>query len=394
MNVLVISHMYPSTSNMVMGIFVHKIVKKLIEKGCNVKVICPVPYVPYLLKDVARFKKFYTIPKQDIIDGVEVLYPRYIDFPKGLFLENSGYFMYWGIKKTIKELRKTFKFDIIHAHMAIPVGFSAMLLNKIYKVPLVVTIHGQDFQYTIQKNEACRRNEFKVLSFSDSIITVSNKLKNIVKSESFINKVSVINNGINPEELDLDDNECRYINSRVLLSVASLIKTKGIDINLKAVSKLIKKYPDIKYYVIGGGEEEANLKNLAEELHIKDSVVFLGRLPHKEVMKYMGKSSIFVLPSWQEGFGIVYIEAMAHGKPVVAVRGEGIEDVIVHGENGFLVEPRDVDDVVKVLDFILENAEKAAEIGVNARKIVMNNYTWQRNAEKTIDIYKSLINKN
>lgn len=394
MNVLVISHMYPSTSNMVMGIFVHKIVKKLIEKGCNVKVICPVPYVPYLLKDVARFKKFYTIPKQDIIDGVEVLYPRYIDFPKGLFLENSGYFMYWGIKKTIKELRKTFKFDIIHAHMAIPVGFSAMLLNKIYKVPLVVTIHGQDFQYTIQKNEACRRNEFKVLSFSDSIITVSNKLKNIVKSESFIDKVSVINNGINPEELDLDDNECKYIDSRILLSVASLIKTKGIDINLKAVSKLIKKYPDIKYYVIGGGEEEANLKNLAEELHIKDSVVFLGRLPHKEVMKYMGKSSIFVLPSWQEGFGIVYIEAMAHGKPVVAVRGEGIEDVIVHGENGFLVEPQDVDDVVKVLDFILENAEKAAEIGVNARKIVMNNYTWQRNAEKTIDIYKSLINKN
>lgn len=395
MNVLVVSHMYPSSSNMVMGIFVHKIVRKLMEKGCNVKVVCPVPYVPNMLKNNDRFNKFYSIPDRDNIEGVEVYYPRYIDFPGGLFLEKSGYFMYLGIKSTVERIHRDFKFDVIHAHTVIPVGFSAMLLNEKYKVPVVVTIHGQDFQYTINKNEACRRNEFKVLKYADSIITVSNKLKNIIKDESFINKVTVINNGINPEELDIDEDiKYDFDGSRTLLSVSSLIKTKGIDISLKAVARLVEKYPDLKYYIIGSGEEENNLKKLAEELNITDNVVFLGRLPHKEVMQYMSRASMMVLPSWLEGFGIVYIEAMAHGKPVIAVRGEGIEDVIVDGENGFLVEPKDVDDVVKVLSFILDNPDKAKKVGTKAKEIVMNNFTWLRNAEKTIGIYDNLIKKN
>jgi teichuronic acid biosynthesis glycosyltransferase TuaC len=395
MNVLVISHMYPSSSNMVMGIFVHKIVKKLIEKGCNVKVVCPVPYVPYVLKDNYRFKKFYSIPLKDNIDGVEVYYPRYLDFPRGLFLENSGYFMYWGIKNTIERISREFKIDVIHAHTVIPVGFSAMLLNEKYNVPVVVTIHGQDFQYTISKNEACRRNEFKVLGYSDSIITVSNKLKNIIKEESFIDKVTVINNGINPEEFEVDEDiECEFDSSRTLLSVSGLIKTKGIDINLRAVSKLKEKYPDIKYYIIGSGEEENYLRRLTEELNLVNNVIFLGRLPHKEVMKYMAKAGVLVLPSWLEGFGIVYIEAMAHGLPVIAVRGQGIEDVIIDGENGFLVEPKNVDDVVRVLSCILDNPDKAKDVGLRAKEIVLNNFTWLRNAEKTINIYENLIRKN
>lgn len=269
-----------------------------------------------------------------------------------------------------------------------------MLINKIYKVPLTVTIHGQDFQYTIFKNKACRKNEFRVLNYTDSIITVSNKLKNIIKGESFINKVQVINNGVNPEELDIDEHmRCSFNSSKAVLSVSSLIKTKGIDINLKAISELVKKYPDIKYYIIGSGEEEGYLKRLTEELKIENNVVFLGRLPHREVMKYMSKVSVFVLPSWVEGFGIVYIEAMAHSKPVIAVRGEGIEDVITDGENGFLVGSKNVDDVVKVLSFILDNPDRAESIGKRARETVINNFTWLRNAEKTIDLYNNLLKK-
>lgn len=389
-NVLVISHMYPSSANGVLGIFVHKQVQKLIEEGCKVKVICPVPYVPSFLGVSDKLKAYIQIPKSAVIDGVEVFYPRYIEFPRGLFLQNSGFFMYLGIKKIIKEIHKNFKFEVIHAHTAIPVGFSAMLASKKYKCPFVVTIHGQDFQYTINKNDKCKKNVYRVLEEADSVITVSTKLKNVIKEDKLREKIAVINNGINPEEygiIDCTKSEKDY----VILSVSSLIKTKGIDLNIKAISILVKKYPNVKYYIVGDGEEIKNLKKLVNDLSLNDNVVFFGRLPHSEAIKFMGKCELFSLPSWQEGFGIVYIEAMNNGVPVIGVKGQGIEDVIVHKENGFLVEPHSIEDLVTTVEYILNNKEEAIRIGEEGRRTVLTEYTWRRNAQKTIDIYNSII---
>lgn len=389
-NVLVISHMYPSSANGVLGIFVHKQVQKLIKEGCKVKVICPVPYVPSFLGISEKLRAYIEIPKTAMIDGVEVFYPRYIEFPRGYFLQYSGFFMYLGIKKMIKEIHKTFKFDVIHAHTAIPVGFSAMLLSNKYKCPFVVTIHGQDFQYTINKNDKCRKNVYRVLEKANSVITVSTKLKNVIKEDKIREKIVVINNGINPEEYtDIDSTKSEK--DYVILSVSSLIKTKGIDLNIKAMSILAKKYPNIKYYIAGDGEEEKNLKKLVNDLSLSENVVFLGRLPHAEAIKFMAKCNIFSLPSWQEGFGIVYIEAMNNGVPVIGVKGQGIEDVIRDKENGFLVEPHSVEDLVRTIEDILNNKEKATEVGEEGRKSVLSEYTWRRNAQKTIDIYNSII---
>ena len=177
----------------------------------------------------------------------------------------------------------------------------------------------------------------------------------------------------------------------VILSVSSLIKTKGIDLNIRAVSILAKKYPNIKYYIAGDGEEAKNLKKLVNDLSLNENVVFLGRLPHEEAIKFMAKCNIFSLPSWQEGFGIVYIEAMNNGVPVIGVKGQGIEDVIIDKENGFLVEPHRVQDLVKTIEYILNNKEEARRVGEEGRKTVLSEYTWRRNAQKTIDIYNSVV---
>ncbi|MHC6180708.1 glycosyltransferase [Clostridium sp. JNZ X4-2] len=390
-NVLVISHMYPSPFNSVLGIFVHKQVQKLISEGCKVKVICPVPYVPAFLGVIKKYKSYIDIPSTTVLDGVEVFYPRYIEFPRGIFLQYSGFFMYLGIKKTVDKLYKNFKFNVIHAHTAIPVGFSSMLLDRKYKVPFVVTIHGQDFQYTIKKNNICRKNVFKVLKAADKIITVSNKLKNVITEKYLLNKTAVINNGINPEEYIIDE-QIELRGEYVMLSVSALIKTKGIDLNIKALSKLVKKYPGIKYYIIGGGEESKNLKKLVEALDLDKNVIFLGKLPHSEVIKYMSsKCDVFSLPSWQEGFGIVYIEAMNSGIPVIGVRGQGIEDVIKDRENGFLAEPHDVDDLANIIDYILSHKSEARKVGLNGENTVLSEFTWLRNAQKTIDIYDEIM---
>lgn len=391
MKILVISYMYPSPANKVLGIFVHKQVQKLIENNCEVRVICPVPYLPKILSLNKKWEWYYKIPKKDIIDGVEVYYPRYLDFPKGLFLQNSGYFMYLGIKNTIQKLYKEYKFDIIHSHAVLPVGYAGMLVNKKYNIPHVITVHGKDFQYTLFKNKKCKENILKTLKSADKIVAVSNKLRNVITDARIKEKIVVINNGINLQEHEVHNGTIENEDIDMLSISFSLIKTKGIDINIRAVSIIKLKYPNFKYYIIGSGDEENNLKELVVELKLEKNVVFLGTLNHEEAMKYMDKCKVFSLPSWLEGFGIVYIEAMSHSKPVIAIRGQGIEDVIVDGVNGFLLEAKNYEKVANVVLELMENPLKAKMIGACGKKTVLEGLTWNKNAQKNIEIYRNII---
>jgi hypothetical protein len=397
MKVLVLSHMYPSSFNFLSGIFVHEQVKELIRQGCEIKVVSPVPLSFFPLNKISsKWYRYSKVPFREVRDGVEVYYPRYVAFPRDVFFASSGLRMYWGIRKLIRQLYESFRFDIIHAHVALPDGYAAMLVSKELKKPFVVTIHGQDLQHTIYKGHGCRKSLSRVFENADIVITVSGKLKRVAEVEiGFSDKIRVINNGINKNRIEqialLAKNTGTCGNEKIILSVSNLIKTKGIDFNLLALSRLLPKYPDVKYLVIGDGPEKGSLLDLSEKLGIIRNVEFLGKQPNDEVIRYMCNADIFSLPSWSEGFGIVYLEAMACGKPVIACQGEGIEDVIEDGETGFLVRPQDVDSLAEVLEFLLNNPQKARDVGEKAKKHVMENYTWEKVASKIISVYQEVI---
>ncbi len=399
MKVLVISHMYPSAQNSAYGIFIHKQVRALIDQGCAIKVISPVPYAPWPLPILKKkWKAYSAIPHQDFIEGVEVYYPRYLEFPRSYLLEHSGFFMYRGIRKLVRKLHRDFQFELIQAHVALPDGHAAFLLKDEYHLSTVVTIHGQDFQSTMHKGKKCKDRLFQVLKGTDKIITVSTKLKNIVKDEPFPSKITVINNGIDlkdckPVQVENLKPELKLTEELKIVSVSNLKKTKGLDLNLQALSRLIPKYPELKYYIVGDGEERQSLESLVAELDLRKQVVFLGKLAHPEAMSQIAQGDIFCLPSWQEGFGVVYLEAMAQGVPVIGVRGEGIEDVIIHGQNGLLVRPQNVEDIVQALDSLLSSPEYAKSLAKAGRNTVTNGFTWSHNARSTISIYKSLLAK-
>lgn len=396
MKILVLSHMYPSIFNNVYGIFVHEQVKALIDLGIEVKVISPVPWAPFPINIISeKWKKYSLIPKYENRENVSVWYPRYITFPKALFLQSSGERMYKGTKILVTKIYQDFKFDLIHAHVALPDGYAAMKLSKELNVPYILTIHGQDLQQTLFKNEQCIENILKVIGSANKIILVSNKLKKIIKefNDDKNNKFKVIANGVNFNNISnkkvkktIDDRV------RVILSVSNLKETKGIDLNLKAFSMLIEKYPNLKYLIVGDGPERKKLETLTEDLGINEKVEFLGMLSHENVLKKMDDVDIFSLPSWNEAFGVVYIEAMANGKPVIGCKGEGIEDYVDDEETGLLVNPKDVDSLAQAMDFLLSNPDKAKDIGERARKLVMENYTWEKNAEKTIKVYQEVLN--
>jgi glycosyltransferase involved in cell wall biosynthesis len=396
MKVLVLSHMYPSVFNEMNGIFVHEQVKALAAKGVEVQVVSPIPWAPFPFKYLSsKWKAYEAIPDKSIQEGIEVWHPRYITFPRAWLFASSGKRMYYGIRNLVTKIYQEFQFDLIHAHVALPDGYTGMNIAQEYKKPFIVTIHGQDLYITINRNKNCKLALKKVFKSANKIITVSSKLKKIaVNNIGYNDKTMIIGNGISSNKIITKKNNIFHksnANDINILSVSYLIKRKGIDFNLKAFAKLISKYPNLKYQIIGDGPEKNCLKKLATNLGIDERVEFLGRLAHKEVLKYMAKADIFSLPSWNEGFGVVYIEAMAQGKPVIGCRGEGIEDFVEDGKTGMLVKPKDVDSLVEVLDFLLDCPNKARDIGERARKFIKENYTWEKNAEKTMKVYREVI---
>lgn len=397
--VLVISHMYPSPIDMVYGIFVHKQVMELQRQGCEVRVINPVPIAPFpinLFK--TKWRKFNKLKDRSFIDGVKIYHPKFFIMPGLILYHYSGLFMYYGIKKVIKKIYREFNFNLIHAHTALPDGFAGAIIKIKYNKPLIVTIHGIDLYDTIYRNKKCLEAVKKVLIEANKVICVSSKLKKIA-AEQLNNreKAIVIGNGVDSASAKMSitkvfkHNQDSIEKKVIILSVAELIKRKGLDINIKAISYIKNKYPKIQYFIIGEGPEESNLLKLRERLGLNDTVHFLGKLPHEEVIRYMAQADVFSLPSWNEAFGVVYIEAMALGIPVIACRGEGIEDVIYSGENGILVTPKDVEDLTVKLDFLISKPEKAQSIARKGQALVLNKYTWEENAKKTIALYSEVL---
>ena len=392
--------MYPSIANELNGLFIHHQVSELVKQGCNIRVISAIPWVPFPLIFLSKkWLKYSKVPKRSFLEGVEVYYPRYLAFPRSLFFKSSGFRMFLGIKNLIEKIYESFKFDLIHVHVSLPDGYAGMRIAAKYKKPLILNIHGQDFQRIIFKNRRCREKVRQVTHFSRKTICVSSKLKNIGEQLLKIdkNKLIVINNGIDLNIITrCYDRKIydEYKDKRLLLSISNLINIKGIDYNIRAMARLLKKHHNLIYFIIGDGKERYSLEKLAKDLNINSNVKFLGYLGYRKTMEYISICDVFSLPSWEEGFGVVYLEAMAHGKPVIACKDQGISDIIKDGENGLLIKPKNVEMLVEAIDFLISNPKKAQKIGDRGRKMVLNNYTWEKNVQKTIKIYNEVLGSN
>lgn len=387
MNVLIISHMYPNSFNENNGIFVHKQVKSMREEfpDINVKVVSPVPYTPLIFTLFStKYKKYYDIPQKAILDGIEVYYPRAIFLPRNIDFKSEGHKVYKGIKKTVRNIYKDFKFDIIHAHVALPDGYGAMLLNESYNKPLFVTIHGQDMNYTVNFSEECKKRVMEVLDTSYKSIFVSNKLKkDAMKYSDLGENYVVIPNGVDEKDILVEKNDQireEFKNKRYILTAGNLIQTKGINYAIEAFARIHKQHEDLVLVIIGQGQERENLVELARNKGIEHKVIFKGKLPHKELMQYMKECYFFILPSYKEGFGVVYIEAMAQGKVAIGCKGQGIEDVIENMVDGILVNPKDVDDLAVKMEYVINNDDSRFNMELLAKDKIITKYTWKKSA--------------
>lgn len=333
------------------------------------------------------------------IKGIEVIRPRYLpDRWEILQKDSAGLPQAWQSNPWAKLAILPFFLihtvavaywsrdcDIIHAQWTIS-GASVWITRWFHRCPYVVTIHGSDI-FKAARMWLPKIITKRVLSGANKVIAVSQALVDNVTLLGIKQKnIEVISNGVNLELFSYDPATKR---EPIILFVGSLIHRKGIDILLNAFSKLLIDLPLYNLVIVGEGILKDYLKFIAKDLGISDKVIFTGFQTQEQVHLWMQKAKVFVLPSIEEGQGVVLLEALASGTPCVGSKVGGIPDVI-KPDFGRLVEPSEPIALNQALLEVI-NSPDWEMMSLNARRQAENKYKWPRIVEKIINVYKHAL---
>jgi len=376
MNILVIGHygLYRHLS----ASFVHQQAKTYGELGHNVRVLIPIP-----LGKAFNKKKFGPGFFRTEADGIQLNYLRYASFSNigKRHINNKSAVL--ALRPHLKKLFSDFTPDVIHAHtLGLDSGIGAWL-KKRFGCPLVVTTHGSDAFVPFNSGKKEHLRHFA--KGADTVVCVSSLLERTVRDSGVSEPTEVILNGFRVNEV-----RSRPKDPLTIVQAGYLVARKKADITIRAVALLKRDYPDIKLKIIGNGTEEQRFRELASTLGVSENVIFTGYLSNPELLAEMSSATFFVMPSINEGFGIVYLEAMANHCVTIGTEGEGIADLIRHGENGFLVPAGDIDETERVMRDVFENRENYAALRERGRQDARA-LTWARNAQTVEEIYFELL---
>lgn len=278
--------------------------------------------------------------------------------------------------------------DVIHAHFVIHAHICKRVLQK-YHIPFVITEHWSKMNYASLDKSVLKRCE--AYQWADKVICVSKALSDSLKTKLGVDSI-VINNMVSDKFFDqaplIQDSKERVFFK--LVSIGSLVHIKGYDLIINALQNCNYR-EKCQLSIIGGGPEEANLQALIEQCQLQDRVFLLGTKTPEEVSSLIMESDCFILASRRETFGIVYIEAMAKGKPVIATICGGPES-FVNESNGILIPVEDVDATANAIDYMVENLDKFD--GSAIREFCYNNFSEESITQQIVAVYQEVINNN
>lgn len=287
--------------------------------------------------------------------------------------------------------------DLILAHSVTWAGYAASLIKDRYKVPYLVAEHRSFFvwstpearqivrSYHLPFFEAAYKNCHTVVPVSESLMKGIGHLMPWVED-----KALVIPNMIR-EDMFLPPDKPRNNHPLVFFWAGRLEHVKGIDLLLEAVHLLERKVKtDFRVRLAGKGSLRTELELQSEKLGLSGKVVFLGRITRKEMQKEMQEANCFVLPSRYEAFGVVLIEAMASGLPVIATRSGG-PDTIVTKENGLLVDPEDAPQLAGALEEMIKNYKFWS--GENIRSSTLAHYGQTAVMKKYHELFQQILHQ-
>ena len=387
------------------GVYIKHLSKALADEGHRVDVISGPPY-PHLDENVRLIKMpsldlyhpdhlFRPEKARDLLNPINMY--EFFNVCTGSFPEpfTFGERVYSYLKKHKNE------YDIVHDNQCLSYGIGR-LARKV--MPTIVTIHHpitvdrqEDYKVakTIrQKFRVYRwytfiRMQLKVARQFSHIITVSEFTKKDIAKEFGLdqNKFRVVHNGINNEFFYPKQNGPRPENSLIVTNSADT-PLKGLNFLLEAVAR-VRRERHLTLTVIGQPKKDGIIENLVKELKLGDIVRFTGRIENEEFADYYAKSTLAVVPSLYEGFGIPAAEAMACGVPLISTSGGALPEVV--GDAGLVVPPADATALAQAITRLLDSAEERKKLAQAGLERVNSVFSWAKAAREVADVYREAI---
>jgi phosphatidylinositol alpha-1,6-mannosyltransferase len=294
--------------------------------------------------------------------------------------------------------------NVLHCGDLYPQGTQGLLLKKAFGLPFVAYAHGEEitlhgsYRYQPKLRDLIYQSADAVVANSDFSVE---QLRQIGIDRAKIHKITP---GLDtavfypaPADPELRD---RYgLNDHLtLLTVGRLVPRKAQDQVIHALAELGGEAAGVKYLIVGVGPEEPKLRQLAADLQVSSQVIFAGYVPDAELNRYYNLADVFVMPNRVvagdlEGFGMVFLEANAAGKPVVAGRSGGAGEAVEHGKTGLLVDPEDRGQLLCALRTLIKSPEVRRQMGAQGLQRVCAEFDWNSRAQRLQEISGEVVRR-
>lgn len=322
--------------------------------------------------------------------GIEVVVAE--DLPSSLSYKKNYFLAFWYALRLRKQTKDC---DIVHSFVE-PYSYIAYWLSKLTGKKYFITTHGTFG--VLPYHFPAYRKYFHKKSFenAEKIICVSNYTRRCMEKFG-LNNLTVIHNGINYDKFYQSHGEHLGKEENFILSVGVLKYRKGYHISIPAFAKVLVKFKDLKYYIVGDQSNDSyfnHLKRIASELSVRDNIRFFNSIPDSELIDLYKKAKLFILTPVSEnynfeGFGLVYLEASACGLPVIGSLDSGAEDAIKSEETGLLVPQGELEATSEAMLKILENNNLARKLGGNG-VIWAKDHDWSHIVKDYIRLYRAI----
>jgi phosphatidylinositol alpha-1,6-mannosyltransferase len=296
--------------------------------------------------------------------------------------------------------------DVLHCGDLYPPGLIGVMLKKAFGIPFVAYSHGEDFTLT---NERRYQPKVRNLIYRSADAVIANgtfAVERLLEIGIPEEKIFKITPGLDTSVFFPQSSEVlrqRYALGKdelVLLTVARVVPRKGHSRVIRAIATLGSDVPPFRYVIAGKGPHEKALQELAVELGVQDKVVFAGFISELEINLHYNLADIVVMPNLAtdngdiEGFGMVFLEANAAGKPVIGGRSGGTADAVVDGVTGYLVHSEDDDELVERLRQLLTDKQLRTRMGAAGLRRVQTEFAWEPRAAKLRSITADIAASN
>jgi glycosyltransferase involved in cell wall biosynthesis len=320
----------------------------------------------------------------------------------------------WFFNRSLSKKAREINANIYDAHAVSGYGFPERLKKLGINKPFIHTIHGvlaDEYEQAKQNSYPSFRGrianyfmhrlaklEAETASNANIIVTISNYSLEKIQNHYGVNpnKVRIVPNGVDVEKFNpMDSKAVRQQfglgNEPCVLFVGSLIPRKGLPFLVEAAKKMVQENADTKFLIVGEGPLKYQLTVALESANLSGNFRFLGNLKEEALSAAYNCADVFVLPSIQEGQGIVLLEAQASGKPVVAFDVGGVNEAVRNGETGLLVKRGSSSELADALLRLLSDKPLREKMGANGRGFVSENFTWDICAQKMVKVYSEAL---